>query len=68
MKPHGSIQVVRMWLGICSDPVLGCFDDLEGLSYEDLLVGMVIELANGLKLGTAVLSLYISGTWVTIHR
>jgi hypothetical protein len=46
MKPHGSIRVVRMWCGICTDPVLRCFDNLEVLSCEDLLVGMVPELSS----------------------
>jgi hypothetical protein len=27
-----------------------------------------LELANGLRLGTAVLSQDLSGAWVTIHR
>jgi hypothetical protein len=39
-----------------TDPVLWCFDNPEGLSYGDLLVGVVPELANGLRLGTVVLS------------
>jgi hypothetical protein len=44
MKPHGSIHVVRMWCDKCTNPVLGCFDNPEGLSCRDLLVGMVLEL------------------------
>jgi hypothetical protein len=39
-----------------TDPVLWCFDNPKGLSYGDLLVGVVPELANGLRLGTVVLS------------
>jgi hypothetical protein len=41
MKPHGSIWVVRMWCGICTDPILRCFDNLEGLNYGAFLVGVV---------------------------
>jgi hypothetical protein len=48
MKPHGSIWVVRMWCGICIDPVLRCFDNPEGLSYGNLLVGVVPELSSWL--------------------
>jgi hypothetical protein len=43
MKSHGSIQVVRMWCGMHTDLVLMCFDNLEGLNCEDLLVGVVLE-------------------------
>jgi hypothetical protein len=46
MKPHDSIRVVRMWCGICTDPILRCFDNPEGLSYEDSLVGVVHELSS----------------------
>jgi hypothetical protein len=49
MKPHGSIRVVRMWHGICSDPVLRSFDYPEGLSYGNMLAsGMVPELSSWL--------------------
>jgi hypothetical protein len=48
MKPHGSIRVVRMWCGITTDPILGYFNNPEELSYGDLLVGMVPELARWL--------------------
>jgi hypothetical protein len=41
MKPHSSVQVVKKWCGVCTDPVLRCFDNLEGLNYRDLLVGIV---------------------------
>jgi hypothetical protein len=56
MKPHGSIQVVRIWCDMRTDPVLGCFDNIEGLNCGDLLVGLVPELANGLRLDITVLS------------
>jgi hypothetical protein len=46
MKLHNSIWVVRMWCDIHTDPVLRCFDNPEGLSYEDLLVGVVPELSS----------------------
>jgi hypothetical protein len=46
MKSHGSIQVVRMWCRIHTNPILRCFVDPEGPNYEDLLVGMVSELAS----------------------
>jgi hypothetical protein len=48
MKHHSSIRVVRMWCSICTDPVLRCFDNLEGLSYENLLIDVVSELLNWL--------------------
>jgi hypothetical protein len=48
MKSHSSIQVVRMWCGIHTDPVLRCFINSEGLSYGDLLVGVVPELTSWL--------------------
>jgi hypothetical protein len=67
MKPLSSIWVVRMWCGTCTDPILRCFDILEGLNYGDLQVGVVPKLANGLRLGTAVLSQDLSGAWVTIY-
>jgi hypothetical protein len=43
MKPHCSIWVARMWCGICTNPVLRCFDNLEGVSCEDVLVDVVPE-------------------------
>jgi hypothetical protein len=43
IKPHGSIWVVRMCCVIHTDPVLKCFSDPEGLTYENLLVGVVPE-------------------------
>jgi hypothetical protein len=33
---------------ICTDPILRCFVNPEGLSYEDLLDGMVLELTSWL--------------------
>jgi hypothetical protein len=54
MKRHNSIRVFIMWCGMHTDPVLWCFDNPEGLSYGDLLVDVVPELANGLRLGTVV--------------
>jgi hypothetical protein len=48
MKPHGSIQVVIMWCGIHTNPVLRCFVDTKELSYGDLLVGVVPELTSWL--------------------
>jgi hypothetical protein len=48
MKLRGSIWVVRMRCGICTDLVLWCFDNPEGLSYEKLLVGVIPELSSWL--------------------
>jgi hypothetical protein len=48
MKPHGSVWVVRMWCGNCSNPILMCFAIQEGLNYGDLLVGVVLELTSWL--------------------
>jgi hypothetical protein len=48
MKPHGSIQVVRMWCRIRTDPVLRCFDNPEGLNYKKLLVDVALELLSWL--------------------
>jgi hypothetical protein len=50
-----------------TDPILRCFDNPEGLNCEDLLVGIVPELANGLRLSTAVLSHNLSRAWVTVR-
>jgi hypothetical protein len=65
MKPCGSIQVVKMWCDICTDPVLRCFNNPEGLSFGNLIVGMVLELANGLRL---VPSQDLSVAWVSVRR
>jgi hypothetical protein len=48
MKPHGFIWVVKIWCIMCTDPILRCFDNLEGLSYGDLLGGVVPELSSWL--------------------
>jgi hypothetical protein len=48
MKSHGSVRVVRMWCKICTDPVLRCFINPEGLRYGDLLVSVVPELTSWL--------------------
>jgi hypothetical protein len=37
-----------MWCGMRSDPVLRCFNNTEGLSYGDLLVGVVPDLSSWL--------------------
>jgi hypothetical protein len=67
MKSHGSIQLVRMWCGIPTNPILWCFDNLEVLNYGNLLVGVVSKLVNGLRLSTAVPNEDLSGAWVTIR-
>jgi hypothetical protein len=61
MKPHGSIEVVRKWCSKRTDPVLRCFDNPDGLNCGDLLVGIVPELANSLRLGTMAPSKDLSG-------
>jgi hypothetical protein len=48
MKPLGSVQVDRMWCGMCTDPVLRCFNNPEGLNCRDLLVGIVPDLSSWL--------------------
>jgi hypothetical protein len=48
-KSHSSVRVVRMWCEIYTNPILRCFVNPEGLSYEDLLDGMVFELVSWLK-------------------
>jgi hypothetical protein len=48
MKPRGSIRVVKMWHGICTDPLLRCFDNPEGLSCGNLVVSMVPVLSSWL--------------------
>jgi hypothetical protein len=32
MKPQGSVRVVRRWCDVRTDPIHGCFDNLEGLN------------------------------------
>jgi hypothetical protein len=71
MKPHGSVRAIRLECGEHTNPVLRCFVNLEGLNCGGLLVGVVhefIELANGLRLSTEVLSKDLSGAWVTIQE
>jgi hypothetical protein len=51
-----------------TDLVLRCFDNPELLSCGDVLVGIVLELANGVRLDTVVLSRDLSGAWVTVRR
>jgi hypothetical protein len=46
MKPLASIRVVRIWCGPCTDLVLRCFKNLEGVNCGDLLVGVVPELSS----------------------
>jgi hypothetical protein len=46
MTSYGSIQVVRIWCGKLTNPILKHFVNPEGLSYGDLLVGMVPELTS----------------------
>jgi hypothetical protein len=48
MKPHNSVQFVRVSCGIHTDLVLRCFDNLEGLSYGDLPINIVPELLSWL--------------------
>jgi hypothetical protein len=53
-----------------ADPILRCLDDTEGLNNEHFpswCGPRVHELANGLRLGTAVPSQDLSGAWVTVH-
>jgi hypothetical protein len=37
-----------MWCSVCTDPILRCFDDLKGLNYRDLILGVVPELSSWL--------------------
>jgi hypothetical protein len=48
MNPHGSVRVVRMWCVIRTDPVLGCFNNSEGLNCTDMPVGVVLKLTSWL--------------------
>jgi hypothetical protein len=61
MKPHGSIWVVRIMCDMRTNRFLRCFNNLEGLSCGDLLVDVVPELANGLRVGTTVPCQDLSG-------
>jgi hypothetical protein len=52
------------------NPILRCFINPEVLNYGDLLVGVVyelVELANGLRLSTEVLSQDLSGARVIVR-
>jgi hypothetical protein len=40
IKPHGPVQIVRMWRGTRADPVLRCLADPEGLNNGDLLIAV----------------------------
>jgi hypothetical protein len=65
-----SVWVVRLWCGICTDPVLRCVNNPEGLNCRDQLEDVIPELgelANGLRLNTEVPSQDLSGAWVTIR-
>jgi hypothetical protein len=53
MKPRGSIWVVRRGRSLCANP--------------RVCNPQVREMANGLRLRTAVLSQDLSGTWVTVR-
>jgi hypothetical protein len=56
--------------GTRTNPILEFFNNLEGLNYGYLPSqrgSYVHELANGLRLGTAVLIQYLSEVWVTVH-
>jgi hypothetical protein len=48
MKPHSSVWVVRKWCGVRINLILRCFDNPEGLNYEDLLVGVVPKFSSWL--------------------
>jgi hypothetical protein len=45
MVPSG---LSELWCGICTDPILRCFANSEGLNCEDLLESMVPELVSSL--------------------
>jgi hypothetical protein len=57
----------ELWCGIHNDPVLRCFVNPEGLNYEDLLEGVVPELANSLRLSTEGPSQDLCAIWVTVQ-
>jgi hypothetical protein len=42
--------LLELWCGIHTDPILRCFVNSEGMKYEDLLEGMVPELASWLTI------------------
>jgi hypothetical protein len=71
MKPHYFVWVVKKWYGVRTDHTLRCFDNPKGLNCGDLLASRrgsrVPELANCLRLGTAVWSQDLSGAWIIIQ-
>jgi hypothetical protein len=67
MKPYDYARVVKKWCGMRTNPVLRCFDNSEGLNCEDLTIGVVPELANGMRLGTVVPSQDLSGACITVR-
>jgi hypothetical protein len=59
-----------LWCGICTNLILRCVYNPNGLNHGDLLEGVIPELgelANGLRLNSEVLSQDLSGAWVTIR-
>jgi hypothetical protein len=38
-----------LWCNICTDPILRCFNKPKGLSYGDLLDGVVLEITSWLR-------------------
>jgi hypothetical protein len=43
MKLLSFVRVVIMWCSVCTDPILRCFDNREGLNCGYFLVGVVPE-------------------------
>jgi hypothetical protein len=59
-----------LWCGICTDPILRCVNNPDGLNCGDLLEGVILEpgeLANGLRLNTEVPCQDLSGALVTVQ-
>jgi hypothetical protein len=53
-----------------TNPVHGCFNNLEGLNngyFPSQRGSCAHELANRLRLGTAVSSQDLSGVWISVH-
>jgi hypothetical protein len=68
---HCSIRVVRRWCDVHTDPIRGCFDNPEGLNNVHLpswCGPRVQELANGMRLGTAVPNQDLSGACITVRK
>jgi hypothetical protein len=64
MTPHNFVRVVRKWHIMRADPILRCLDDPEGLNngyFPSRHGPQVSELANGLRIGSAVLSQELGG-------